>query len=153
MHLFSTLTKFATIPLVSAIDVSRGAVVEAESGLLTGVTVGTSPTGFSGVGFVQGFDTDGDKITITVESSKQALYDVVIRYAAIYGEKQTTLSINGAPGGSSVVLADTTNAAVPVSYSTRHSSCSLSPGKFINIVLIEVVGKCHCWSSPTKCWR
>ena len=114
MRLSTVLGPLALTSIAAGVDVSKGAVVEVESGVLTGVTIGTSPSGFSGSGFVQGFDTDGDKVTVTVASSTQALYDVVIRYAAIYGEKQTTLSVNGAPGGSSVVLADTTNAAAPV---------------------------------------
>jgi len=106
-------------PVVAApivvVDVSSGAVVQAESGILNGVTVGTSPTGFLGTGFVQGFDTEGDKVTVTIYSKAQALYDVVVRYAAIYGQKQTTMSLNGA-GGAEVVLADTTSAAVPVRF-------------------------------------
>ncbi|KAH8597329.1 glycosyl hydrolase family 26-domain-containing protein [Bisporella sp. PMI_857] len=97
---------------VIVVDVTKGAVVQAENGILNGVTVGTSPAGFSGTGFVQGFDTDGDKVTVTVYSATQALYNLVIGYAAIYGGKQTTLSLNGA-GGAEVVLADTTNAASP----------------------------------------
>jgi len=129
----SALVHLVVVSLASAIDVSKGAIVEAESGVLTGVTTGTTPGGFSGTGFVQGFDTDGDKVTITVTSSTQALYDVVIRYAAIYGEKQTTLSVNGAPGGSSVVLADTTNAVVPVCNSTL--SKSIFANKEFNVFL------------------
>lgn len=99
---------------VVVVDVSNGAKVEAENGFMSGVTIGTSPAGFSGSGFVQGFDTDGDKITVTVYSAKQALYDVVVGYAAIYGAKQTTMSLNGA-GGAEVVLSDTTSASTPVS--------------------------------------
>lgn len=95
-----------------AVDVSNGAKAEAEDGIYTGVTTGSSTAGFSGSGYVQGFDESTDQVTITLYSAKQALYDVVVGYAAIYGAKQTTMSLNGA-GGSEVVLADTTTAAVP----------------------------------------
>lgn len=93
-------------------DVSKGAIVEAETGIMNGVTVGTGTAGFSGSGFIQGYDASTDSVTLTVYSDKQALYDLVVKYAAIYGGKQTTMSLNG-QGGAEVVLADTTTAASP----------------------------------------
>jgi hypothetical protein len=98
-------------PIV-VVDVTNGAIAQAEDGILTGTTVGNSVAGFSGTGYVQGFDESTDSVTITVYSKVQALYDIVVGYAAIYGAKQTTMSLNGA-GGAEIVLPDTTSAAIP----------------------------------------
>lgn len=101
--LLFSLTSLAT---ALAVDVSQGAKVEAETGTLNGVTIGNTPAGFSGSGFVQGFDADTDSVTISLQSSKQALYDVVVRYASTSGEKQTSMALNGV-GGSAIVFAAT----------------------------------------------
>lgn len=98
-------------PIV-VVDVTNGAVVEAENGILNGVTAATTTAGYSGTGYVQGFFASNDNVTLTISSKSEALYDVVVRYAAIYGGKQTTMSLNGA-GGAEIVLADTTTAASP----------------------------------------
>jgi mannan endo-1,4-beta-mannosidase len=55
----------------------------------------------SGKGYVTGFDEATDKITFNVSSSSSKLYDLSIRVAAIYGEKRTTVLLNG--GASSEV--------------------------------------------------
>jgi mannan endo-1,4-beta-mannosidase len=106
-----TVNPTPAVPIV-VVDVTNGATVEAENGILNGVTVGTSTTGYSGTGYVQGFYASNDNVSLTISSDSEGLYDVVVRYAAIYGGKQTTMSLNGA-GGAEVVLADTTTAASP----------------------------------------
>ncbi|KFZ11301.1 hypothetical protein V501_04838 [Pseudogymnoascus sp. VKM F-4519 (FW-2642)] len=97
---------------VVVVDVTKGGVAQAEDGILNGVTVGSSVAGFSGTGYVEGFDADTDKLTFSLHSDKQALYDVILGYAGVYGGKQTTMSVNGA-GGGEVVLLDTSAAASP----------------------------------------
>ncbi|KAK3399502.1 glycosyl hydrolase family 26-domain-containing protein [Sordaria brevicollis] len=67
---------------------------EAESALLSGTEILTSLPGFSGTGYVGGFDTSTDKITFTVSSPTTRLYDLSIRYAGIYGDKKTTVVLN-----------------------------------------------------------
>lgn len=57
-----------------------------------------------------GFDEATDQITFTVASNATTLVDVTIRYAGIYGEKQTTLVLNGG-ASSAVVLPETTEFA------------------------------------------
>jgi len=106
-----TVSPTPAAPVV-VVDVTNGAKAEAENGIFNGVTAGTTTAGYSGTGFVQGFDAATDSVTITIYSTTQALYDVVVRYAAIYGEKQTSMSLNGA-GGANIVFADTTAAASP----------------------------------------
>jgi hypothetical protein len=97
---------------VNVVDVTNGGVAEAEDGIFNGVSAASSVAGYSGTGYVQGFDVSTDSVTLTLYSAKQALYDVVLRYDAPYGAKQTTMSLNGG-GGGEVFLADTTGAAVP----------------------------------------
>lgn len=111
MRLFSLLA-LASLASAVTVDVSNGAKAEAENGILNGVTVGTTTPGFSGSGYVEGFDAATDSVTVTVYSAKQALYDVVVGYGAPNGEKQTSMSLNGA-GGSNIVFRDTSTAASP----------------------------------------
>ncbi|KAK6354250.1 hypothetical protein TWF730_008662 [Orbilia blumenaviensis] len=81
---------------------------QAEDATLTGVTVGTSVAGFSGTGYIEGFDTAGDEIKFTVTSASQGLYDLKIIYNGPYGDKYTTVVLNGA-GGGQVALPATTD--------------------------------------------
>ncbi|KAJ6260565.1 hypothetical protein Dda_4791 [Drechslerella dactyloides] len=74
----------------------------------TGVTVGTSVAGYSGTGYVEGFDTSGDEIKFTVSSTTQGLYDLQIVYNGPYGDKYTTVVLNGAGGGQVFLPATTT---------------------------------------------
>lgn len=104
-----------TVPPVKpvvVVDVTNGAVAEAEDGIFNGVTVGTSVAGFSGTGYVESFDADTDKLTFTLYSETQTLYDVILGYAGVYGGKQTSMSVNDA-GGGEIVLLDTSTAASP----------------------------------------
>lgn len=100
-------------------------VFEAEDATLGGTTVDTAQAGFtgelhihdsspqlrvlipnlivrSGTGYVTGFEDATDKVTFTIDSETTQLYDLSIRAAAIYGEKRTTVILNG--GASSEVL-------------------------------------------------
>lgn len=67
---------------------------EAEDAVLSGTEILTTQSGFSGTGYVGGFDTSTDKITFTIPSSSTKLYDLSIRYAGIYGDKKTTVILN-----------------------------------------------------------
>lgn len=96
---------------VTVVDVTNGGRAEAEDGIYNGVLTGTSVAGFSGTGYVEGFDGASDTLTLTVSSATQKLYNVVVRYDAPYGYKQTTLVLNGA-SSSSVVFEDMTGATV-----------------------------------------
>lgn len=48
-----------------------------------------------GSGYVTSFDTSTDKVSFRVSSDALTLFDVSIRYAGIYGEKRTSLVLNG----------------------------------------------------------
>jgi len=101
---------------------------EAEDAILSkGVVVDTAQSGFSGMyldlrfwhpasprfdrlgrlnvvigtGYVTGFDEGSDKVTFNISSDSTRLYDLTIRVGAIYGEKRTSVILNG--GASSEV--------------------------------------------------
>lgn len=60
--------------------------VEAETGVLTGVTIAQQAGSSSGP-FVTGFDADGDKVTVTVSVPAAANYKLEIRYRSSFGAK------------------------------------------------------------------
>ena len=75
-------------------------VLEAEKGVLVGTQVATQRAGYSGTGYVTGFDSDGDKVTMTVDVIKGDLYNLYIRYAAPFGEKYNFVYVNNVNLGS-----------------------------------------------------
>ncbi|TQN68330.1 Mannan endo-1,4-beta-mannosidase, partial [Colletotrichum shisoi] len=79
-------------------------VYEAENGVVSGTTVATAQAGFTGTGYVTGFEDATDKLTINLDCQGQGqkLFDISVRYAAIYGEKRTNIVLNG--GAASEVL-------------------------------------------------
>ncbi|MFC6090962.1 glycosyl hydrolase [Saccharothrix lopnurensis] len=86
--------------LVDAISVTPSAppepgLHEAEDGELNGTVVESAVPGFSGRGYVAGFDTGTDSVTITIPDSPGGLHDLTIRYATPYGAKTASLSLNG----------------------------------------------------------
>ncbi|RYG74145.1 beta-mannanase [bacterium] len=68
--------------------------LEAEKARLMGTEIESDAPGFSGSGYVTGFDNDGDAIQWTFNSPTAGLYDVAIRYATPI-EKGFELTING----------------------------------------------------------
>jgi hypothetical protein len=68
---------------------------EAESASLTGVSVATSHTGYTGTGYVDGFDNSADRVTFTVNVATAGAYPLVLRYSGPFGEKFQTLIVNG----------------------------------------------------------
>ncbi|KAF9693967.1 hypothetical protein EKO04_007761 [Ascochyta lentis] len=81
--------------------------LQAESATLSGVTVATAVAGYSGTGYVEGFDEGTDKITFTVPATTSQLYDLKLVYNGPNGDKYTYVVLNGA-GGSQVSLPATT---------------------------------------------
>lgn len=68
-------------------------VVEAESGTLEGTIIESIDPGFSGSGYVNGFDADGDKFTISFDIPEKGTYTMDIIYSA-GSYKEQRLSIN-----------------------------------------------------------
>ncbi|MGI4736973.1 MAG: glycosyl hydrolase [Janthinobacterium lividum] len=67
--------------------------LEAELGVLNGVTVATTPPGFSGTGVVTGFDSGTDNVSLTFNATA-GLYKVGIGYNAPNGDKGYDLKVN-----------------------------------------------------------
>jgi mannan endo-1,4-beta-mannosidase len=78
------------LPLCSA-DI----FLEAETAVLQGVQVSQSATGYSGSGYITGFDNDGDRVIFNFNAGA-GLYELTIGYATPYGEKGYDLWVNGA---------------------------------------------------------
>jgi hypothetical protein len=70
------------------------AEAEAEGGILNGVTISNSAPGFSGTGYVTGFDNTGDKVTVKVSVPEKGFYSVFIRYLGAGGDKYQDFSVN-----------------------------------------------------------
>jgi mannan endo-1,4-beta-mannosidase len=68
--------------------------LEAENASLTGVTKSTSYTGYSGTGYISGFDNSTDKITFTFNATS-GLYDLFIGFCTPNGEKGYDMVVNG----------------------------------------------------------
>ncbi len=70
--------------------------LEAENATLSGnAKIATARAGFSGTGYVTGFEKDGDSFTFTIPNAKAGIYNVSVRYSAP-GEKGFGLNVNGA---------------------------------------------------------
>lgn len=70
-------------------------LLEAENGTLTGTSVTTAVVGYSGSGYVTGFDSTGDNVRWTFSASN-GLYNLRIRFRSPYGEKGFDATLNGA---------------------------------------------------------
>jgi mannan endo-1,4-beta-mannosidase len=80
---------------------------EAENGVLSGVNVSKGVSGYSGTGYVTGFDQGTDQVTVTLTVPAKDFYLLVIRYNSTSGDKTQNLIINSG-GASSVVFLKTT---------------------------------------------
>jgi len=69
--------------------------LEAENGSLNGTTTSTSRSGYSGSGYVTGFDNSGDSVTVSFDAPAAETRTVKIRYASEYDTKYAYLDING----------------------------------------------------------
>ena len=78
-----------------AILQAQGSRYEAENGVLTGTMVESSVAGYSGTGYVNGFDNDGDKVTVTFTLPQAGNYNIYVGYAGPFGDKKNILSVNG----------------------------------------------------------
>jgi mannan endo-1,4-beta-mannosidase len=68
--------------------------LEAESGELVGTSVSTARDGYSGAGYVTGFDADADKVVLHADAPA-GLYQLRIRYCTPHGPKGYGLTVNG----------------------------------------------------------
>ncbi|MEO3755743.1 glycosyl hydrolase [Streptomyces sp. B6B3] len=88
-------------------------VYEAEDGELVGVTVDATAPGYSGTGYVSGFDAAEDQVTVTVPDSPGGLYELSVGYRAPYGQKNAQLELNGEGMGEITLPESTEFGTVP----------------------------------------
>ena len=82
--------------LVLAVATTADAAIhlEAETGTLTGTTVSSVGSGYSGTGYVTGFDATGDSVSWTFNANA-GLYRFAIRFRTPYGPKGFEATLNG----------------------------------------------------------
>ncbi|HET9487904.1 MAG TPA: glycosyl hydrolase [Chryseosolibacter sp.] len=90
-----------------------GQLFEAENGVLTGTEVSTARPGYSGSGYVTGFDASGDRFSLTFNASK-GVYNIYIRYASGFGDKFNFVHVNGQNLGSVIFPVTTTFAETKI---------------------------------------
>lgn len=88
-------------------------VYEAEDAALNGTIVESSAQGYSGTGYVTGFDKDGDSIAFQIDVPAAGIYALSIGCRAPYGDKVLSLKLNGQPSGDVSVKASVTFGEVP----------------------------------------
>jgi mannan endo-1,4-beta-mannosidase len=78
----------------ASISKSGEIYLEAENAALYGVSVSSSGKGFSGTGYVTGFDNDGDRAEFHF-NAEAGLYELSIGFSTPNGEKGYELTVNG----------------------------------------------------------
>lgn len=83
---------------------------EAEDGSFTGnVRAGSRVGGYSGEGYAEGFENDGDVCTITVHIETDGFYDLAFTHAQLGGYKENKVSLDGSEIG--YIASETTDFA------------------------------------------
>lgn len=78
---------------------SNKILVEAEDGYKNGVYTSYSRSGYSGNGYVTGFDNSNDYVEVTINAPSSGDYYLNVQYASEYGDKYTTLYVNDSNRG------------------------------------------------------
>ena len=81
--------------------------VEAEDGYLNGVQKSTERSGYSGSGYVTGFDNNSDYIELNVNVTSPGTYYLNVQYASQYGDKYTKLIVNNSDHGDKLLKQST----------------------------------------------
>lgn len=85
------------VPVVTAPDVTY----EAEDGTLTGrAKTASTKKGFSGAGYVDGFEEEGDSCTFHVDITQEGFYDLEFVTASQGGHKENYILVDGESLGS-----------------------------------------------------
>ena len=89
-----------TLAAVAALDgpphADPAGVYEAEEGVLHGVGLEATHTGFDGWGYVAGWNADGQWVDFLVKTPAAGAYDLTFRYAAGAGAASRLVNVNGA---------------------------------------------------------
>lgn len=87
------------LALFEFLQLTAAQTFEAEAGTLVGVTTATTTSGYSGSGYVTGFDATTDTVTVWPWITTAGSYPLSIRYSAATGEKKGTVLVDGASVG------------------------------------------------------
>lgn len=80
-------------------EVKIEVVYEAEDGILKGTEESSETSGYSGNGYVTGFDNDEDSLEVEVKVLESGLYNLIIGYSSPHDNKTSSLFINSEPAG------------------------------------------------------
>lgn len=86
---------FIIFILLSTVLHGQGVKFEAEDAILEGVNKASSRSGFSGTGYVTGFDKATDKVTFNFSWEKAGIYQLYIGFASPNGDKKNYVIVNG----------------------------------------------------------
>lgn len=94
----------------------RVGLFEAEDGTFAGnVKEANSKSNYTGSGYVEGFEQDGDSVTVIIEVAEEGIYDLNFLTAASGGEKHNYVSVDG----ESIGTIGSTSSRFADSYLTR----------------------------------
>ncbi len=83
-------------PVQAPVERVLVAEYEAEDGAFTGnVRAGSNVEGYSGTGYAEGFEADGDACTITVHIESDGFYDLAFTNAQLGGHKENKVTLDG----------------------------------------------------------
>ncbi len=89
------MRSFSSLTLL--LGIASATIFEAEDATITGdLVVATDVAGYSGTGYVTNWEDPSDALTFNVNGLSAGLYDISIVYSAPYGDKYTSVSVNGA---------------------------------------------------------
>ncbi|CCH02336.1 Mannan endo-1,4-beta-mannosidase [Fibrella aestuarina BUZ 2] len=95
-HLFAILLVVSQLAIATRTLGADPIRIEAESGTLAGVEIATVATGFSGKGYVTGFDNATDQLSLSA-TVPAGLYELTIGYRSASGDKGIDFQVNGSP--------------------------------------------------------
>ena len=94
--------------LLSLFGTASAVIFEAESAVRAGVlTIESAVAGYTGTGYVAGWDDAADTLTFSVTGLTAGSYDIGIVYSAQFGNKVTQLTVNGG-STSDIAITNTT---------------------------------------------
>lgn len=89
-----------------AVPTAKTIRLEADKAKLTGSSLFTATSGFSGTGYAGDFIPEGAKIEWTIPDARAGLYTVQVNYSAPYGDKGYDLVVNGKKSSGKLTATD-----------------------------------------------
>ncbi|TBL69297.1 glycosyl hydrolase [Paenibacillus thalictri] len=84
---------------VAAQPPSAYLLMEAEDAELDGTAVADDTAGYSGSGYVTGFEQAGSSVHFHIQVDKEGFYPLYIGYASVFGDKTNFVEVNGSTAG------------------------------------------------------